>query len=493
MGNTAPGAVYFSISHLRVRSLAAAAAMAAALGAGAAGGAHAQSLDQACRDAEQVPGTCIGISKLAERASAECRRAGRGDDESCVLPMSRRVIRNDVKRHESSWLHDTLAFQYELANTVPFRDTPWIGTHNSFNSTSEEPTLSHTDSNQQLSLTDQLRIGVRSLELDVHWTQSSRAGGAPAPVVCHGRGRSEMHLGCTSERLLGDVLDEIATWLRAHSDQVVLLYVEDNVDTSEGYAPTARLLDERLRAKDGRSLIYKPPPGGACADLPLSATRADVLARRAQVVIVSGCGEGSAWRGLVFDWNDVEVESRPHGYRDHPTCDQDPDGDGKPQFGRDVYAAKLVRYFEDSTWVSPTASLVGLGSTDDGLTPETVERMARCGVDLLGLDQLLPRDGRLDALAWSWAPTEPSRAGDCTVQRGDGRWYARRCEERHAAACALPNRRWLVIPAAVPAASARGLCSREGATTALPRTAAENQALRDAARAAGASGIWLRG
>ena len=435
MGNTAPGAVYFSISHLRVRSLAAAAAMAAALGAGAAGGAHAQSLDQACRDAEQVPGTCIGISKLAERASAECRRAGRGDDESCVLPMSRRVIRNDVKRHESSWLHDTLAFQYELANTVPFRDAPWIGTHNSFNSTSEEPSLSHTDSNQQLSLTDQLRIDVRSLELDVHWTQSPRAGGQAAPVVCHGRGRGEMHAGCTSERLLGDVLDEIATWLRAHPDQVLLLYVEDNVDTTEGYAPTARLLDERLRSKDGRSLIYKPPAGGACADLPLSATRADVLARRAQVVIVSGCGEGAAWRGLVFDWNDVEVESRARGYRDHPTCDQDPDGDGKPQFGRDVYAAKLVRYFEDSTWVSPTASLVGLGSTDDGLTPETVERMARCGVDLLGFDHLAAGGDRHDALVWSWARGEDVDA-PCALQRpSDGRWDARPCQQRRRFVC----------------------------------------------------------
>ena len=40
------------------------------------------------------------------------------------------------------------------------------------------------------------------------------------------------------------------------------------------------------------SLVYAPPAGGACTKLPLELTKADVLRRGAQVVIVSGCGEG---------------------------------------------------------------------------------------------------------------------------------------------------------------------------------------------------------
>src|SRR3712207_7322459 len=55
--------------------------------------------------------------------------------------------------------------------------------------------------------------------------------------------------------------------------------------------------------------LFRSPPGGSCTDLPLSITRDDVLAARAQVVIVSGCGQGAAWRGLVFDWSDTHVES----------------------------------------------------------------------------------------------------------------------------------------------------------------------------------------
>ena len=54
--------------------------------------------------------------------------------------------------------------------------------------------------------------------------------------------------------------------------------------------------------------------------------------------------------------------------------------------------------------------------------------MMRCGVDLTGLDQLLPDDGRLDALVWSWAQDEPSATGDCAIQRREtGRWEAASC------------------------------------------------------------------
>ena len=481
--------MFSSFTHRRARSRAAALATAALLAAGLPTAASAQQpLDTTCRDAEVVPGTCVGLAKLAERTAAECRRAGLVADESCTGPMGRRVIRSQVKDHERSWLHRTLAFQYELGNAVPLRDAPWAGTHNSFNSTSEEPTLSHTDSNQQLSLTEQLRIDIRSLELDVHWAPSPRAGGQPAPVVCHARGADQFHAGCTAERLLPDVLNEITAWLRAHPDQVLLLYVEDNVDTPEGYDPTAAALSEGLRGADGRSLIYAPPAGGACADLPLGLARDDVLAARRQVVLVSGCGQGAGWRGLVFDWNDVEVEERNHGYRDHPVCDQDPDGDGRPDFGRDVYAAKLVRYYEDSTFLSPAASNAGLASADDGIDPETARRMIRCGVDLIGFDQILPTDGRLDALAWSWAPGEPSSASDCAIQRADGRWVARGCRERHRAACRRPDGTWVVSTKRVRASKAGSACGKLGATATPPRTGAQNVALREAA---GTATVWV--
>ena len=109
---------------------------------------------------------------------------------------------------------------------MPLRNAPWVGTHNSFNSIAEMgPTLSDVDSNQQLSLTDQLRIDVRSLELDLHWFPSVSTSSSPRRLP---RARPST-TGCTIEKPLGPVFDEIAAWLRSHRDQVLLLYLEDHL------------------------------------------------------------------------------------------------------------------------------------------------------------------------------------------------------------------------------------------------------------------------
>ena len=102
--------------------------------------------------------------------------------------MQRRHRRLRAQRHASH-----ARFQYALGDGLPLRDAPWIGTHNSFNSATEMgPTLSDSDPNQQLSLVDQLRLDVRSLELDVHWFLNR-------PVVCHADGD---FTGCSIETTL---------------------------------------------------------------------------------------------------------------------------------------------------------------------------------------------------------------------------------------------------------------------------------------------------
>jgi hypothetical protein len=116
--------------------------------------------------------------------------------------------------------------------------------------------------------------------------------------------------------------------------------------------------------------------------------------------------------------------------------------------------------------------------------------MARCGVDLFGLDQLTAGDPRLDALVWSWAPGEPG-SGDCAVQRGDARWAAGACRGRHRAACRAADGSWLVTPRAESRPNAAGACTAAGAVFAAPRTGYEGQLLRVAIEGAGASDAWL--
>ena len=354
-----------------------------------------------------------------------------------------------IEAYEGSWLHRTLAFQYRLGNSLPLRNAPYVGTHNSYNSTAEDPTLSGSDANQMLSLTDQLRLDVRSLELDVHFF-----GGRP--VLCHARSADEGHAGCTTERTFAERLPELRTWLEAHPRQVVLLYLEDHLQG--GYDEGAAVLEEGLGP-----LLYRPPPG-TCTPMPLSLTRKQVLAAGKQVLAISSCGEGTQWRGLVFDdEHRAEHEGNAGDFEPYPACD---------------YTGHFQRFYEDSTALS-----YGAGGFEEfpAMTPEVTREMTRCGVDLTGFDQLLPGDGRLAALAWSWAPRQPAGRG-CAVM--SARWRIVPCGKRRTFACRTRTGYAIV---------GRGPWRRKpsGCRRALPRTGYEAQQLRDAMREASVRSVWL--
>ena len=352
-----------------------------------------------------------------------------------------------VDAWEGSPAHETLLWQQRLSGDLGMRDAPWPGTHNSFNSNAEMgPALSAKDSNQQLTLVDQLRLGVRSLELDVHFWLGR-------PTVCHAQSN---HEGCTVERPLADVLAPVAAWMRDHPGEVLFLYAEDHLDDAAGYDAGAAVLREQLG-----SLLYTPR-GTGCTELPDTLTRDDILAAGAQVVVVSDCGPGTGWNSTAHAWSD-HLESRPQGYEGYPSCG--------PDFTREQYDTRLIRYFEDSTFLTSGASEVGYTSRDDGLTPETTRAMTQCGVELFGFDQLLPGDGRLEAMTWSWVGGVPD-SGDCAISRGtDGRWETASCRTPYPQACRTQAGDWLVARR----------CDKAGATFAAPRTARENTLLREAA------------
>ena len=409
--------------------------------------------------AAQSSSPSVGRDKLAERVSAECRRAGVVDDATCWTTIGRRVIRSEVADYEKTWVHGANELQYALGDSVGFKDAPWIGTHNSANSVSYEPTASQTDSNQQLTLTEQLRLDMRSLEIDIHWVNGQA-------IACHGRGANEFHAGCTTERPARERLAEVDRWLEANPDQVILLYLEDHIG-SAGYATAGAEVAEIF---DGQ--LYTGDPG--CQKLPLTLTRDAVRAAGKQVVIVSDCGSG-AWAANVFSWkSDVSEES---GSPASATACPDMD-----------YEKRLVRKYEDSTWVSATAA----GGSGGWITADHVRTMMRCGVDLIGFDQILPFDGRLEGAVWTWAGEDAiPAAGECVVQNGDGRWEGESCKKpKHLPACVTAAREWLVLADAVKAKGAAGACRDVELALGTPRTSEENAALR---AAAGDDVVWIAG
>jgi hypothetical protein len=440
-----------------------------------------------CGDLSPTEAACIGLEKLADGAANECRVLGLPESD-CGLPLSHEVRKAAVGEYRSSWVHRTVAFQYRLGNRLPLTAAQWLGTHNSFNTPQSGATPSHLDSNQQLTIPQQLDIDIRAIEIDPHWVPRPNADGGEV-IVCHGRGADQQNFGCTTEPPLTDVLGQIDSWLNAHPSQVIVLYLDNNFGPDIAYTRTVEALDSTLTGKDGSSLLYRPDPAeltGArgCEDLPLELSRKDIHKAGAQVIVVGNCAGG--WAPDVFAWDQDHLESGDTSkYKPYPDCDA--------TYSNRDYATQLIRYYEDSTFVSAGVDPEETPEEFDAnrLTPDKVGWMASCGVNLFGFDQILPDDGRLRATIWSWAPNQPDAAvGQCTVQRPKyGRWRSRSCDVRRQAACRTAKGGWKLTPRTVTHRQAFAACGKLGATFDTPRSGDDNSLLH----AAGARhGVLLR-
>src|SRR4029078_4925855 len=88
-------------------------------------------------------------------------------------------------------------------------------------------------------------------------------------------------------------------------------------------------------------------------------------------------------------------------------------------------------------WYREGTCLKTWTSATQVLTADATAQMVRCGVNLVGFDQLQPFDGRLAAFVWSWAQNEPAAsAGPCGFQGTDTRFHASGCDAVRHFACA---------------------------------------------------------
>ncbi|MBI2170283.1 MAG: hypothetical protein HYU28_12415 [Actinobacteria bacterium] len=450
---------------------------------------------EACEDTiGAVPmiggGTCRGVEQLARDLAQVCRftrSLGADTPEAACSTIDGRVYSEEaMAAYEASWTHQALALQARLDDTTALRYALVPATHNSFNTATQPPTLSGLDHNQVASLTDQLRMDMRGLEVDVHWFPSpegTAATGFKAPVTCHaqdqGIGPIHVHIGCTAEQTLSHRLDELAAWVDAHPGEFVLLYLENALEDD----PLAHDTAGAAIAASLGDRVYRPPAGQACAPMPTALSERQILDSPGspQILIVGNCDTDVA--GAWGTW----VHERDQGAG---TWAED-----KSDVGDDFACADggppdtFRRFYEDSTWVSHTVEPTGQGSPGEITVAET-SLMVRCGVNLFGFDQLVPADPRLPALVWSWAPDQPAR-GNAAVRQVDGRFRSAGAGESHPYACRDTSGGWHVT--AREGAWARGpaACAAEfaGSAFAVPPTAVDNDAL--GAAGASTADVWL--
>jgi hypothetical protein len=446
----------------------------------------------AAQDVGDLVDVCELLADVPEAGPRACKSEESGDwlaaqlcrlivgREETVCPSidGRPVHEPAMAAFEASWLGRALALQRQLDLDVPLSQALFPHTHNSANSSAYSPSVSNLDANQVLSLTDQLRLGMRAIEIDVHWTPNPAgdpAQGLRAVVQCHGEpvdtGIGVVHAGCSTDMLLIDLLHEVRQWLDANPREVLLLYLENALDDD----PTAHAAAVAAIEATLGDLVARPEAGGGCQALPVDRSKQDLLDAGTRVLITGNCGPGG-WTDWVFERGDGWDESGGSTFH----CEQ--------ERAEIAFEDTLVRRYEDSTWLS---AMAGSGSHIDAAT---MTEMVRCGVNLVGFDQLHPGDERLPSLVWSWRVDEPAvdGTGTCAALGSDGRFFASACAARRRAACRTTSGAWSVTADAVTWSGGDVACRAAGHVGAgVPANGWDNGALRAAADRAGAPEVWL--
>jgi hypothetical protein len=331
-------------------------------------------------------------------------------------------------------------------------------------------------------------MDVRAIEIDLHWVPSpfgTPATGGKWVTMCHGNSGivNGVHVGCTWDRPLQDGLAEVGGWLRAHPDAFILQYLENQLSNDpQGHDVAAQIIEQQLGG-----LVYRPPAGQPCADMPLGVSRSQMRTSGAgghQVLIVGNCGTGGAWGSWVH-----ERGKQPQ----HWDEGGDPTNYGDADCARDRAMhlrpdPTFRRWYEDSTWVTNMVD-----GRNQKITPAATARMVQCGVNIVGFDQLTPEDGRLAAFVWSWAQDEPKAGvGACAYQGADGRFHAGDCTVPLHFACADATGGWHVTAATGPQGGGAAACSAEfaGSRFGVPASGLRNQLIVEA-KASPADKVWL--
>ncbi|ETI37166.1 hypothetical protein F443_16828 [Phytophthora nicotianae P1569] len=412
------------------------------------------------------------------------------------------------------WVADAIVYQNEVSYKETLCYTQLPATHNSvitqargygnrdqlFNAmlNASNPDSYMRTSNQFLSLTDQLNLGTRFLELDVHYFASAlhdahcsnfgvslinslskdmvislksvlEASGEDSTVEW----TSDL-VGCLpslsgiraeEQRLHNESLIEIATWLSSHPNDFVVLFA-DIGDEVASFGQTDALL--KLYANTFGDRLFSPADFESSGGDWNGFTLEDLIRQGKQVVLVTASEANSVMfysREMCAGWVDIPRNAT---------------GLAGTFFGETMNAGKIVRAFESELHYATfgEGSFGGGNKTADTpaqpakVNASSVPVFVDAGVNFVAPDGL---DGAtMAAMVWSWAENEPDVSTSTAVMLSgaDGSWHgvADSSSISHVACVSSSNRStWKVV--------AKGSNCPDGFATGAPRLAVENVAL----------------
>jgi hypothetical protein len=453
-------------------------------------GGNQHGLVSACFDAitGQLAVACKTIDAALQLQASQCRELNAPIDY-CALDSGSAIGDRAVQHYLAGPVHKALQQQYQLGLSLPLRDALVPATHNSFNYTNANtpPTLSGLDPDQLYSMTHQLDLDMRGLEIDMHWFPHLGAPGGYAPILCHGY---HNHLGCTFERTAAAGLQQIRGWLDAHPEAVIILYVEEHLDdpvddVSKSFPAAVAAIEDTLGRNSAKDILFRPgqlQTGATCAtqDIPLGVSLAQIQATGKQVLMYSGgCGHDPGWDSIVFNESNVLEKGEPVTVQ-YPDC----------YFTRAQYQNSWTRFFDSSTLID---ALSGDGTTQP-MSGAQIHEMVRCGANAPGPNFLDPHTAQLEGFVWSWAYGQPlsNPSQQCAVHNGNGRFQAEACGQFLPYVCAEANG-WHITAARGVFDGGGSACAAQfpGSAFAVPRNGYQNELLKTAKAQAGVDRVWL--
>lgn len=380
----------------------------------------------------------------------------------CILltaVISFHGVSANLDNFKGSFTDRTLQAQRLLDLYAPIADNNILGTHNSYNSIAYSSfTAWYTNGfryifpQQSHTITEQLALGARFIELDVHWTLKMKSffNYRYDLLLCHG-------LCSVHDKYLSEGLSEIATWLASaeSENQVLIILIEDHMDGAheQAYQLLQQYLAPWLYVSNG------------CLAIPNTLTKATLLAQGKKVLVWNQspdgrCYDNSAYQQVVFS----EL------------------GD-------------ISRKWEDRTAYGLVYNSIQSGRLDV-INAQDVRQFFKQGENIVNLDYINSHDGRLAAGIWSWDINEPnnSQNEDCAVQWHNGRWNDAQCTHLYAAACyQASNQQWQVTSVKGTWWQGESLCQQlaPDAHFQVPTNSFANTQLQKAKQALGYQNVWL--
>src|SRR3990167_4929228 len=155
-------------------------------------------------------------------SEADCGTDG-GDNCMIASPDLNTLYVND-----GSTLAESIALQNQLDRYEPLNFEQFLGSHNSaasrhYTTSSNHYNMSYSDPDNYLTLTDQLNMGVRQIELDLVWFDNTI-------TLCHNHVSAKLEgILCDSNSPLSATLTEIKTWIEKNPHAALMVYLDVNL------------------------------------------------------------------------------------------------------------------------------------------------------------------------------------------------------------------------------------------------------------------------